>query len=171
MAHRGSKYDPLFEHLNRLAHQTDVTLSFAEIEQLLDAPLPQSAHQQRGWWSNRSSGGHQARAWLDAGFKIIKIDLDEGTIHFQRPGLVYHIRRRAGEVQWDAPLVRALRYKMGLSQADFAEELGVRQATVSEWETSAYQPTRSSSKLLSLIAERAGFEYKVTAPADASENN
>lgn len=169
MAHSGSKYDPLFDHLNRLVRKTDVILSFAEIEEVLGAPLPKSARNQRGWWSNRSSGGHQARAWLDAGFKVIHIDLDKETIQLQRPGLVYHIRRRAGEVQWDAPLVKALRYQMGLSQADFAEELGVRQATVSEWETAAYRPTRSSSKLLSLIAEKAGFEYKVTASPGEDE--
>jgi DNA-binding transcriptional regulator YiaG len=49
---------------------------------------------------------------------------------------------------------------MGLSQSQFAEELGVRQQTISEWETSAYEPNRATSKHLNLVAEKAGFKYK-----------
>ncbi len=48
---------------------------------------------------------------------------------------------------------------MGLSQAELAAELGVRQQTISEWETGMYQPKRAMSKLLTLVAERAGFTY------------
>ena len=44
-------------------------------------------------------------------------------------------------------------------QGQFAQELGMRQPTISEWETGVYAPKRSSSKLLTLIAEQAGFEY------------
>ena len=67
-------------------------------------------------------------------------------------------RRRAQE-QWDAEQVRALRRHLELSQRELARELGVRQQTVSEWETSVYQPRGASARLLSLIAERAGFPY------------
>lgn len=42
-----------------------------------------------------------------------------------------------------------------------AEEMGVRQQTISEWETGAYQPRGASATLLGVVAERAGFEYKV----------
>jgi len=49
---------------------------------------------------------------------------------------------------------------MGLSQRDLAEELGVRQQTISEWETGMYQPRRAMSKYLTLIAERVGFVYQ-----------
>jgi DNA-binding transcriptional regulator YiaG len=48
---------------------------------------------------------------------------------------------------------------MNLTQAQLAEELGVRQQTVSEWESSVYEPKRAMSKYLTLVAERAGFEY------------
>jgi DNA-binding transcriptional regulator YiaG len=61
---------------------------------------------------------------------------------------------------WDAGAVRALRRHMGLSQGSLAEELGTRQQTVSEWETGRYQPRGASARLLTLIAERAGFEYR-----------
>jgi transcriptional regulator with XRE-family HTH domain len=49
---------------------------------------------------------------------------------------------------------------MGLSQEGLAEELGTRQQTVSEWETGRYEPRGASARLLSIIAERAGFEYE-----------
>jgi DNA-binding transcriptional regulator YiaG len=40
-----------------------------------------------------------------------------------------------------------------------ARELGTRQQTISEWETGMYEPRGLSERLLSLVAERAGFEY------------
>ncbi len=40
-----------------------------------------------------------------------------------------------------------------------ADELGVRQQTVSEWEVGAYEPRGASRTVLSLVAERAGFRY------------
>jgi len=69
--------------------------------------------------------------------------------------------RRRVEYRWDAELIRALREHMALSQQELADELGVRQQTISEWETGLYAPRRSTSKYLGLIAERAGFEYTV----------
>jgi DNA-binding transcriptional regulator YiaG len=62
--------------------------------------------------------------------------------------------------EWDARRVRSLRGYMGMSQDALAEELGTRQQTVSEWETGRYRPRGTSARLLSIIAERAGFEYE-----------
>lgn len=80
----------------------------------------------------------------------------------------YRVRRpgtaRRGE--WDAQRVRALRRHLGLSQRELADELGTRQQTISEWETSSYRPRGASARLLSLIAERSGFAYR----ADAAES-
>ncbi len=64
------------------------------------------------------------------------------------------------ETDWDATKVKALREFLGLTQQQLAEELGVRQQTISEWEVGIYAPRRSTSKYLNLIAERAGFAYK-----------
>jgi DNA-binding transcriptional regulator YiaG len=55
--------------------------------------------------------------------------------------------------------VRALREQLGLTQEELARELNVRQQTVSEWETGMYRPRGASEKLLSIVAERAGFKY------------
>jgi DNA-binding transcriptional regulator YiaG len=60
--------------------------------------------------------------------------------------------------------VRALRRHLGLSQTDMAEEMGVRQQTVSEWETGLYRPRGASARLLAIIAERADFKYSTGDP-------
>ena len=60
---------------------------------------------------------------------------------------------------WDGEQVRALRQHLGMSQQELAQELNVRQQTVSEWETSQYRPRGASERVLSLVAERAGFRY------------
>lgn len=154
----GTKYYPLYDHLKQ-SGQDELTLTFLAIEVLLGDRLPNSARTQRAWWSNRSQGAVQAMAWMGAGYHVENLDLAAEQVTFRKPGLIYNIQRRGDLVLWDADLVKALRYHMGMNQAEFAHELGIRQPTVSEWETGAYEPRRSSSKLLTLIAEKAGFEY------------
>ena len=61
---------------------------------------------------------------------------------------------------WDPGAVRALRRHMKLSQVELAAALGTRQQTVSEWETGRYRPRGASATLLTIIAERAEFEYR-----------
>ena len=70
-------------------------------------------------------------------------------------------RRVVYETEWDSVKVKAMREYLGLTQQQLAQELGVRQQTISEWEVGIYAPRRSTSKYLNLIAERAGFTYKV----------
>lgn len=60
--------------------------------------------------------------------------------------------------QWDPARVKALRTFLGMTQQTFADELGVRQQTVSEWEKGMYRPRGATVTLLNLIAERAGFK-------------
>ena len=54
---------------------------------------------------------------------------------------------------WDAREIAALRATLGLSQAEFARALGVRQQTVSEWETGRYAPRGASARMLGILAE------------------
>ncbi|NNJ09738.1 helix-turn-helix transcriptional regulator [Chloroflexales bacterium ZM16-3] len=72
-------------------------------------------------------------------------------------------RRRARQ-EWDAHKIRALREHMGMTQQQMADELEVRQQTISEWETGTHKPHRSTQKTLSLVAERAGFIYQTDQP-------
>ncbi len=69
---------------------------------------------------------------------------------------------------WDADLVRELRRHLAMSQRDFATELNARQQTVSEWETGRYRPRGPSARLLTLIAEEAGFSYEAGSEAPPS---
>ena len=69
--------------------------------------------------------------------------------------------RRDYRTDWGSWQVRALRTHLGLSQGALAGELGVRQQTVSEWETGQYAPRGASARVLSMVAESAGFEYSV----------
>ncbi len=63
--------------------------------------------------------------------------------------------------QWHPRRVKALRRHLRLSQQGLARELGTRQQTVSEWETGRYRPRGISARLLTIVAERAGFQYEV----------
>lgn len=65
-------------------------------------------------------------------------------------------------VEWDPERIKALREHLGMTQRQLADELGVRQQTISEWEVGVYIPRRSTQKYLSLIAERVGFDYKAS---------
>lgn len=62
---------------------------------------------------------------------------------------------------WSAESIAELRRQLALSQAEFARRLGVRQQTVSEWETGRYAPRGASARMLSVLAEE-------RAPYDAS---
>ncbi len=67
--------------------------------------------------------------------------------------------KRRKRPAWDANQIRSLRDHLKLTQDALAEELNVRQQTVSEWETGQYQPRGASEKVLTIIAERAEFQY------------
>jgi len=62
--------------------------------------------------------------------------------------------------RWDRSRIRALRTHLGLTQVELAEQLGIRQQTVSEWETGQYEPRGTSVTLLRLVAERSNFGYR-----------
>lgn len=77
--------------------------------------------------------------------------------------------RRKAKYQWDATSIRRLRDYLDMTQQEMSEELGTRQQTISEWETGMYQPRGGMNRLLTLVAERAGFEYQVATEGAPSE--
>ncbi len=153
----GSKYQPLLEFL-RGSNQNEVILTFAEIEALMNDSLPESAKDKRAWWSNRTKGALQASAWMEAGYRVEDVDLIEQRVTFRKPSSNYQVKRKGDTVLWNGALIKALRRHMGMTQAEFAEKLGVYQQTVSQWEKGAYEPTRATSKYLTLVAQQAGFK-------------
>ncbi len=71
-----------------------------------------------------------------------------------------------GSGRWDASRVRRLRGHLGDTQREFAERLGTRQQTVSEWETGTSSPRAMARRLLGIVAEERGF-YSTEEPAPA----
>ncbi|MEM8808536.1 MAG: helix-turn-helix transcriptional regulator [Cyanobacteria bacterium P01_G01_bin.38] len=167
----GSKYYPLFEYLQRCDRASDdlsarknksedaqITLTLNEVEQILQTALPPSARR-RAWWSNRdSSSALQAAAWIQAGYHVDTIDFERQTVTFHKFKAEYTLQRKGDAIVWNQDAIRALRKHMGLTQAKFSQELGVRRQTVSEWENGVYEPDRSTAKHLELIAKQRGFE-------------
>jgi len=80
----GTKYSPLSRYLLRRAQFTDrAVLPFAEIEGIIGDNLPFGAVRDPQWWAN-TRGSAQGRAWIDIGWKVQDIDLDQRTVTFIR---------------------------------------------------------------------------------------
>ena len=77
------KYDPLTRYLADLAAD-EVTLTFAEIEAIIGAPLPPSARTSN-WWENTTEHV-QAGAWVLAGWRMKRTHrrLDPPAVTFER---------------------------------------------------------------------------------------
>lgn len=161
----GSKYYPLFEYLKRChleradsSEPAELTLTLAEIERLIRNRLPASARL-RSWWSNRDSvSAAQAAAWIQAGYHVEAVDFERQTVTFREFQTEYVVQRQGDTILWNQDAVRALRKHMSLTQAKFAQELGVRRQTVSEWENGVYEPDRSTAKHLERVAQQQRFE-------------
>ena len=64
-----------------------------------------------------------------------------------------------GGGDWPGERVLRLRRRLRMSQGEFARWIGVRQQTVSDWETGQHAPQGASRRLLSMLAEeRAPYE-------------
>jgi len=78
-------------------------------------------------------------------------------------------RRKQVRYEWNKDQIRALRQHMQMTQRELADDLQVRQQTISEWETGLHTPHRSMQKVLSMIAENAGFSYQVEKNSDTAD--
>jgi len=75
------KYYPLQRHLSRVTNTRKLTLTFHQIEQIINNTLPASASHYRQWWANDRKHVH-AVAWLDAGWSLDTVDLSRRTATF-----------------------------------------------------------------------------------------
>jgi len=78
-------------------------------------------------------------------------------------------KKQSQKYEWDADRVRALRDYMGLTQTQFAEELGILQQTVSQWECGYHYPKGASVKVLNMVSEKAKFKYGERPPKDETD--
>jgi len=78
-----SKYDPLREHLARLE---DVVWAakLDDVETILGSHLPRSAREHRTWWANSGGSLVHQNAWLDAGWRVERTDLNRNVVVFRR---------------------------------------------------------------------------------------
>ena len=77
----GGKYGPLREHLSRTTG-TRVHMTFKTMEDLVGR-LPDSAYRHRAWWGNNDATA-EAKAWLDAGWRVESVDQAVGEVVFTR---------------------------------------------------------------------------------------
>ncbi len=77
-------YAKLSEALRRVqTDTTSVTLTFGEIEQILEKQLPRSAFEYRAWWANQEDSP-QAVAWLSQSWKTQAVSMNEKRLTFVR---------------------------------------------------------------------------------------
>jgi hypothetical protein len=81
-----SKYAPLEQYLRELpSTQKEVTLSFAQIEEILKSKLPASAYEDSRWWEHETEGNHvNKRAWSTAGWKVAEVNVKKKRAGFIR---------------------------------------------------------------------------------------
>lgn len=76
------RYEPLTRYLEGRRDAT-VTLSFHDIEAILDRALPSSARRHQAWWANTETHSH-ADSWLRIGWRTRNLNLADQMIAFER---------------------------------------------------------------------------------------
>ena len=91
------KYEPLGNYLTDLqSWETEVTLTFEQVEMIIGAKLPDSAFKYRGWWANQESGS-RAPHWHEAGFKVKPVSMTQKEVTFRRLG---GSAKDTNEIKW-----------------------------------------------------------------------
>ena len=78
-----SKYSALGDYLKGQPRDA-VPMTFGEIEKIVGAKLPASAHKHRPWWSNNPDNSVMTKVWLDAGFQSEQVDIATRKLVFRR---------------------------------------------------------------------------------------
>jgi hypothetical protein len=70
-----------------------VTLSFQRIEGIIGDSLPLQAYKTTEWWKNSRTGAYR-KAWLDVGWQIESVSLEERTVVFRREKGILFIEKK-----------------------------------------------------------------------------
>jgi hypothetical protein len=83
---RSDLFYPLEKYLRELPEpQEEVTLTLERIEQILRHPLPPAAYEEHAWWANQAQGLQvETIPWMDAGWLVEMVDLNEKWVRFVR---------------------------------------------------------------------------------------
>lgn len=118
-----SKYTPLQVYLSGRS-ETEVPISFAEVESICGFNLPPAARRYRAWWSNNPTNSVITNAWLGAGFRSAQVDMANQTLKFVRVAGAGQAPRPAGGtggVSVVAALQRALAGTVRFVEGEEAE--------------------------------------------------
>jgi hypothetical protein len=79
------KYTPLKNFFTEKSKTiSEITLTFGEIEQIINDKLPQSA-QKSQWWINEGKGHHiHTSAWVDVGWMVENVDITNQKVVFRK---------------------------------------------------------------------------------------
>ncbi len=87
MTNTQSKYEPLENYLDKKGF-SEIPMTFSAIESVIGNNLPPSARKHRAWWSNNPSNSVITFAWLNAGYKTARVDLEREKLVFVRDNTI-----------------------------------------------------------------------------------
>ena len=119
-----SKYAALEVHLRESGQET-VSMTFADIEQIIGSNLPSSAFKYRPWWSNNPSNSVITHSWLAAGYKTANVDMAGRTLVFVKSTQYVPAPESGGRVLRDAAAAPA-----ATEAASFSFVFGALKGTV-----------------------------------------
>jgi len=77
-----ARYNPLRDFLATY-RATQLQLAFEQIESIIGSKLETEAHTFKSWWEN-DRRNPQAIAWLEAGWEVVDVNLQQRKVTFRR---------------------------------------------------------------------------------------
>jgi len=77
-----ARYNPLRDFLATY-RATQLQLAFEQIESMIGSKLETAAYTFKSWWEN-DRGNPQAIAWLEAGWEVVDVILEQRKVIFKR---------------------------------------------------------------------------------------
>ena len=93
------KYTPLREFLLKQGKER-IAMTFAEIEAVLNAPLPASKRYP-AWWSNNAFNNTMTSEWLAAGYQTEAVDVAEERLVFKQSPMAATAKAGNGKKKWE----------------------------------------------------------------------
>lgn len=78
-----SKYENLANYLAGRGEEM-LRMTFSQIEEHIQGPLPKAAYKHRAWWANSETNNHAVNGWLQAGWETSRVDMDNKELMFVR---------------------------------------------------------------------------------------
>jgi hypothetical protein len=78
-----SKYDILGRFLSG-RRESEIRMTFKDVEQVLGFDLPPSAREHPAWWSNNVGTNVAVKSWRNAGWRTARVDVPGEAVSFVR---------------------------------------------------------------------------------------